>query len=776
MVKRFIAASAFILGCIGNAWASTPATLTNLRAIHALSNEEANQLLPVDFEATVTYYNRLATELFVQDGDCAVFVYITKSLKLTPGDRVRVRGAMGASFRPIVTSDDVTVLGHGDLPPSKTATYNELIHNSLDGRLVTVRAVVRAADLIVSKHAPSLYLQTLADEGAIDVSVQSDDGSAMKDLLGAEVEVTGVVAAKFDTKMQQTDIILHASSVADVRVLKRARVNPWTLKATPMDEIFGRYRIRDLTERLRVHGVITYYQPGTAVVLQDGGKSLWVATRTSEHLAVGDVADATGFPDVHDEFLSIVRGEIHDSHVQAPVTPLMADWVTLSLSNNRLTGHIYDLVSIEATVVQQTRAGAQDEYVLNTQGHVFSAIYRHSDRVSLIPLPPMKQIPLGSKVRVTGICLQMWSSPWNGEIPFTILLRSFDDVTLVANPSPLNIRNLILVVGLLLVVLVAAGAWGWALERKVRRQTTDMATRVESEAALERRMTQLEQQRSRILEDINGSKPLSEILERIAAMVSFELQGAPCWFETNGANLGNIPLDTSELRIVSETVRGRSEPMLGTMFAALSPLTQTSANESEALSIGTRLAALAIETRRLYSNLLHRCEFDLLTDIANRFSLEKRLGAVMQESRETNAIFGLIYIDLDKFKQVNDICGHHVGDLYLQEASQRMKRQLRTVDLLARIGGDEFAALVPQVRSRADVEEIAVRLERCFDPPFAVDGRVLHFAASIGVALYPDDAVTQAGLLSAADAAMYKVKNSRSFPVRGGAPDRLQIH
>ena len=90
---------------------------------------------------------------------------------------------------------------------------------------------------------------------------------------------------------------------------------------------------------------------------------------------------------------------------------------------------------------------------------------------------------------------------------------------------------------------------------------------------------------------------------------------------------------------------------------------------AEALAMGAGLATLAIETRRLYSDLIHRSEFDLLTDIQNRFSLEKQLDSLIEEARLTAGIFGLIYIDLDDFKLVNDRYGHHVGDLYLQEAA-----------------------------------------------------------------------------------------------------------
>jgi diguanylate cyclase (GGDEF)-like protein len=747
-MKRLIPVFVIVLGWASAAWAAAPATLTTLSAIHALTNAEASHALPVAFEATVTYFRGYTRELFVQDGDAAIYVFLTKDTKLAPGDRVLVRGTTQASFRPLVESNDITVLYHGDLPKPIPATYDELIHNLYDAQLVTVHAVVRSADLIFRQNVPSTYLHMLVDEGAIDATVESGDASGLKGLLDAEVEVTGVASAIFDSKMQQTGVMLHANTMADVEVLKRAGASPWTLPVTPMDTILANYRVRDLTARVRVHGTITYYQPGVAVVLQDGAKSLWITTETSDPLQIGDVADAYGFPNVSNGFLNLVRGEIQDSHVQAPIAPQPATWQSLSSSDNIQFGHIYDLVSIEGQVVTETREAARDEYVLNSDGHLFTAIYYHSDKASLIPLPEMKMIPLGSKVRVSGVCVELSSNSWNGPVPFDILLRTFDDMVAVARPSVLNIRNLILVVCVLLLVVFAVLTRGWILEHKVRRQTAALAA--------------LEQRRSRILEDINGSRPLAEIIEEIAELVSFKLNGAPCWCQiADGARLGNCPPDLTALRIVHEEITARSGKPLGTLFAAPDPLAKPGANESEALSMGAGLATLAIETRRLYSDLRHRSDFDLLTDVHNRFSLDKYLDRQIDEARRNAGIFGLIYIDLDEFKQVNDLYGHQVGDLYLQEVALRMKQQLRGGDTLARLGGDEFAVLLPLVRNRAKVEEIAQRLERSFDEPFAVEGFVLHGSASVGISVYPEDALTKDGLLSAADAAMYKTKNTK---------------
>jgi diguanylate cyclase (GGDEF)-like protein len=137
------------------------------------------------------------------------------------------------------------------------------------------------------------------------------------------------------------------------------------------------------------------------------------------------------------------------------------------------------------------------------------------------------------------------------------------------------------------------------------------------------------------------------------------------------------------------------------------------------------------------------------------------LEAALQDASERSGSLAVLFIDLDRFKQINDQYGHQAGDVYLQEVAQRMKRQLRPEDMLARLGGDEFAVVVQSVRNRTEVEEIASRLERCFDEPFAVEGREVHGSASVGIALYPEDATDRDGLLNTADAAMYVAKQSR---------------
>ncbi len=748
--QKLIPAVVIAAASLSAAWAAAPTTLTSLRAVHALSNDEASHAIPVAFEATVVYSRGYERLLFVQDGDAALFVNPPTAAPLLPGDRVIIKGKTQQSFRPLVVASSVTLLHHGALPKPVPAIFNGLIRAQYDCRLVAVQATVRAADLVVSALAPepSARLQLVMDNGHIEADVDSDDERSLKDMLDAEVLITGVAAGKFDDKMQQTGIVLYASTLADIKVLKRAYTRFGALPITPMDQILSNYDVRDGSRRVQVRGTITYYLPGSVVVLQEGSKSLWISTYTREPLQIGDYADATGFPDAHDRLLTLRDGEIHDSHIRAPITPQQATWEQLAFWNSsKPVGHQNDLVSIDGQIVAEVREAAQDEYVLDADGRLFSAIYRHPHTGSPVS---MRQIPRGSIVRVTGICTIDADNMVNPgeEAPFNILLRSFDDIAIVARPSLLNIRNLMILVGLLLVLLFSAGVWAWVTERKVRRQNALTAY--------------IERRRSRILEDINGSRPLAEILEQITELVSFRLQGAPCWCQiVDGAQLGNCPPNLAPFRIVKGQIPARSGPPIGMIYAAFHPLTKPRANESESLSAAAGLATLAIETRRLYSDLRRRSEFDLLTDIHNRFSLERNLDQQIEQARQDAGIFGLIYIDLNDFKQVNDVYGHRAGDMYLQEVATRMKRQLRAVDMLARLGGDEFAVLVPVVHTRKEVEDISRRLERSFHDPFPFEGYVLHGSASVGIALYPEDGTTRDSLLSAADAAMYVAKQTK---------------
>jgi diguanylate cyclase (GGDEF)-like protein len=526
------------------------------------------------------------------------------------------------------------------------------------------------------------------------------------------------------------------------------------LPVTPIEKLSAGIRARDLSQRVRVHGTITYYEPGKAVVLESGSSSVWIATNAaSNDLRINDEADATGLPSSNGGFTTLADGEIFDSNVPSIVAALPATWQQLASGS-----HPFDLVSVEGEVVTGLRGAAQDEYVLSSGGQLFTAVLARPGGAA----PPMKVIRPGTRVRVTGISVPENSTPFRSQASFEILLRSPNDIATVASPFLLSLRSPGILLISIAIALIAVSIWGLVLQTKLRHKTGKLAT-----------LAYLEQRRSRILADINSSKPLVEIIEKITEMVSFMLHGAPCWCDVkDGARLGNCPPDINRLQILQEEISARSGPPLGILFAGLDPgaipgVRRTFAVERDALSGAAKLAMLAMETRRHYSDLLHRSEVDLLTNVHNRRSLGERMDKLIEEARQNASVFGLVYIDLDKFKPINDRFGHHVGDIFLQEVASRMKQQLRSHDLLARLGGDEFAVLLPMVRNRTRIEEIALRLEHCFQEPFSIDGNLIEGSASFGYSMYPEDGDTKESLLSAADAAMYTAKNiKKQFSAR----------
>jgi diguanylate cyclase (GGDEF)-like protein len=733
-------------------FAAPPQTIASLAAIRSLTSEEAAQALPVAFEATVTYHINGSVGLFVQDGGFAIYADVPTNLTLMPGDRVLVRGKTRASFGTDIVADSVTVLSHGTMPAPAPAGYTGLVRGNFDCMRVTVLGKVRSADLVTYGKVANIYLQLWMDGGPVDAIVNSSNRSMLDKLLGAEVEVAGSTSGIFDSKRQLTGIVLKVPAASDVKILKAAPSGPDALPLIPMDRILEHAYVRDLSEPVRVEGTITYYIPGAAVVLQQGAKSLWIETRDEEPLTIGDWATASGYPAVRNGILTLATAEVEDSHRRASIAPQAIGWDDLYAGTDA-----YNLISTVGQVVKESREEYQDEYLLTTEGHVFKVIYRHPYDDLGFELPPMKQIPVGATVRVTGIVSVSYdSNPFNNGAGFDILLRSFDDVAVVAKPSWLNVRNLTRLVGILLAVIFLIGIRVIWSERQARHENAAAAF--------------LEQRRGRILEEISNARPLDEILLQITQLVSFKLRGAASWCKVaDGTPIGAYPAKLTSLRIVQEEIPTRAGAAHGSIFAARDARTKPQAEERDALAFAAGLAALAIETSQLYTDLVHRSAFDLLTDLENRFSLEKSLDEMILKARLTAGTFGVIYMDLNGFKQVNDVYGHHVGDIYLQEVAQRMKRQLRPGDMLARMGGDEFAALVSAVRNRTEVEEIAQRLKRCFDQPFELESCVLQGSASIGIALYPDDADTKDGLLRAADAAMYKMKHAQYSAEKGSA-------
>jgi len=175
--------------------------------------------------------------------------------------------------------------------------------------------------------------------------------------------------------------------------------------------------------------------------------------------------------------------------------------------------------------------------------------------------------------------------------------------------------------------------------------------------------------------------------------------------------------------------------------------------------VALRNALVHRKVRLLNRQILRLAQYDPLTGLANRRLLSDYLKRTIALSHRRHRRFALYFLDLNKFKPVNDKWGHEAGDWVLSQVGERLKTSLRDSDLVARVGGDEFVALALEVDKIPSIEAIAQKLSVAITDPLLWNGHPIELGVSIGIAVYPDTATEADALMNLADTAMYRVKH-----------------
>ena len=325
----------------------------------------------------------------------------------------------------------------------------------------------------------------------------------------------------------------------------------------------------------------------------------------------------------------------------------------------------------------------------------------------------------------------------------------------------------------------------------------EFRTRVRNLLALRRHQVEARRQAERLRQDLEASErlrsaltqesreALAQLIDTVPAMISAaDPAGRVLFVNAQQAALaGKAPAeligqDTTALfgaeraafgRELDAEVFARGEALPGFEEGVAAPdgsrldLFTTKAPLRDAVGRVVAVLTTSIDItdrKRAEERLLHLAQHDPLTALPNRSYLGERLRERCAHGRRADDGFALHFLDLDRFKAVNDALGHQAGDRLLVQAARRLRAAVREGDIVARLGGDEFAILQPDAASAADAAHLADRVISALARPFRIAGRSITISASVGVTLFPKDATTADELLRNADLAMYRAKGT----------------
>jgi diguanylate cyclase (GGDEF)-like protein/PAS domain S-box-containing protein len=259
---------------------------------------------------------------------------------------------------------------------------------------------------------------------------------------------------------------------------------------------------------------------------------------------------------------------------------------------------------------------------------------------------------------------------------------------------------------------------------------------------------------------------------RMAPVMVTDIASDPLWAQQRA-----LALQHGLKACTSWPIFGRNRKLLGTFALYFRESIAPTPGELQLFSVCTNLAGIAIERRASEERIRFLAHYDGLTSLPNRFLFKEFLDLALRNAQRHGNKFALFFLDLDKFKEINDKFGHDAGDQVLREIAKRFRNTLRHTDKIARMGGDEFYVLIEELSDGRYAADVAQKLLDEASRPVRIGNQECALSASIGISIYPDDGLDATMLLKNADSAMYRAKDFgknrfqfHSAPIRSDQP------
>jgi signal transduction histidine kinase len=495
------------LACLRASAAGELPLLATVRQVREISPEQAAQGYPVRLRGVVTYCNAWAdVGMFVQDATASVYVKLGEGTNLNAGDDVEVQGITApGDYVPMVLAEHLRVLGQSPLPAPGRMSYEQLATGKEDSQWVEVQGVVRS---VVPGSKNRTRLDLMLNGERLSALVGHLDVAKAEELIGANIRLQGVCRTRFNRKRQLRAPYLSVTSPSNIVVEVAA---PGEIAEVPLASLLQFNSEGYYGRRVKVQGVVTH-QKENSLFIQDGRASLYVRTAQTNPVSPGDVVQVVGFP-VLGQYAPMLEDAIfHVVGHKAEPTPA-------EVRIDQLSPGDYDtvLVRLRGRLINRIERADEQILVLEAQNLILNAHLNSSKAERRFTA-----LQNGSELELTGVCLAQPVENWNPSLEyapeaFQLLLRDSADVAVIQNPPWWTLSRLLWMLGMMSVVLLAGFAWVFALDRKVRQQTTIIQQKLQREAVLE--------ERTRIAREFHDT------LEQELAAITIQLETVSAQFD-----------------------------------------------------------------------------------------------------------------------------------------------------------------------------------------------------------------------------------------------------